>query len=125
MSDVETVNTQYFIRKNPVEAILGEDSLVSRWGGEIERDNFTIRFLARRGSNKGAQIAYGKNMLGLEIKRDMDTVATRIMPVGRDGLLLPEKYVDSPLINNYVFPRVITVNLRYWCRRRNDGGTSL
>src|SRR5690606_23878200 len=40
------------------------------------------------------------------VKRDMDTVVTRIMPVGRDGILLPEKYVDSPLIDNYVYPRV-------------------
>ena len=106
MSDIETINTQYFIRKNPVEAILGEDSLVTRWGGEIVRDNFTIKLLNSRGQKKGAKIAYGKNLLGLEIKRDMDTVITRIMPVGRDGLTLPEKYVDSPLINNYVFPRI-------------------
>lgn len=106
MSDIDTLNTQYYIRKNPVEAMLGTDSLVTRWNGEIVRDNYTIKLLSSRGQNKGAQIAYKKNMLGLEVKRDMDTVITRIMPIGRDGLLLPEKYVDSPLIGNYIFPHI-------------------
>ncbi|PNT94140.1 phage tail spike protein [Clostridium thermosuccinogenes] len=106
MSDVQTINTQYFVRVNPVEAILGKDGLVNKWGGEIVRDNFVIKLLNSRGQDKGAQIVYGKNMLGLEVQRNMDTVITRLMPVGRDELLLPEKYVDSPLINRYAFPRV-------------------
>lgn len=105
-SDIETINTQYYIRKNPVEAILGEDSLVTRWNGELERDNFTIRLLKQRGQDKGTQIAYGKNMLGLEVKRNMDTVITRLMPMGREELLLPEKYIDSSLIGNYVHPYI-------------------
>ena len=106
MSDIDTLSTQYYIRKNPVEAMLGTDSLVTRWNGELVRDNFTVKLLSSRGTNKGAQIAYGKNILGLEVERDMDTVITRIMPIGRDGLLLPEKYIDSPFINNYAFPRI-------------------
>lgn len=105
-SDIERINTQYYIRKNPVEAILGEDSLVTRWNGELERDNFTIKLLKQRGQDKGTQITYGKNMLGLEIKRNMDTVITRLMPMGREELLLPEKYVDSPLIGNYIHPYI-------------------
>ena len=105
-SDIDTINTRYFIRTNPVDAILGPDGIAERWGGELVRDNFTIKLLKQRGSNKGAKIVYGKNLLGLEVKRDMDTVVTRIMPIGRDELLLPEKYVDSPLIGNYVYPRV-------------------
>ncbi len=109
VSDVSTIATQYFIRKNPVEAILGADSLSTRWGGELVRDNFIIKLLRVRGANKGAKIAYGKNLLGLEVERDMDSLATRIMPVGKDGLLLPEKYIDSPLINNYAHPFIKTV----------------
>lgn len=110
MSDIDSLNTQYFIRKNPVEAMLGEDSLVTRWNGELVRDNYTIKLLASRGTNKGAHIAYGKNLLGLEVQKNMDSVITRIMPVGTNGLLLPEKYVDSPLISNYVFPKINTIN---------------
>ena len=34
---------------------------------------------------------------------------TRIMPIGYDGLLLPEKFIDSPLINNYPTPRITKV----------------
>ena len=109
MSDISGLNTQYYIRKNPVEAMLGPDSLVTRWGGELDRDNFNIRLLRAKGKDKGSQITYGKNMLGLEVTRDMDTVITRIMPQGRDELLLPEMYVDSPLINNYTFPRIAKI----------------
>lgn len=106
MSDIERLNTQYYIRKNPVEAMLGADSLVSRWGGELVRDNFQIRLLSKMGDNKGAQIAYGKNMLGLDVTKNMDTVMTRIMPLGTNELTLPEKYIDSPLIENYTFPYI-------------------
>lgn len=110
ISDVGTINTKYFIRKNPVEAILGDDGLIANWGGEIERDNHIIRITKNRGSNKGAQIAYGKNLMGLEVERDIDQLATRIMPVGNDELMLPEKYIDSPLISNYSKPYIKTVD---------------
>ena len=110
-SDITTLNTQYYIRTNPVEALLGADSMTTRWNGELERDNFNIRMWSSRGSNKGAHIAYGKNLQGLEIKRNMDSVTTRIMPVGSEALMLPEKYVESPLINNYAYPRIKKVNV--------------
>lgn len=111
MSDVGTISTRYFERVNPVEAILGDDGLIARWGGEIVRDNHYIRVYRNRGSNKGSQIAYGKNLNGLQVSRDMDELATRIMPVAKDGLLLPEKYIDSPLINNYNQPYIKEVKV--------------
>src|SRR5690625_3638432 len=61
--DVEKTNTQYFIRRNVVDSILGADGLVSRWGGEIDRDNYLIRFLKRLGANRKVKIYYGKNLL--------------------------------------------------------------
>lgn len=110
-SDITGTNTAYFIRKNPVEAILGPDGLCERWNAELERDNFQIRLWEARGEDKGAHIVYGKNLLGIEIDSNYDDIATRLMPVGAEELTLPEKYVDSPLINNYTFPRVKTVRL--------------
>ena len=41
----------------------------------------------------------------------MDSVATRIMPVGNEELILPEKYIDSPLINNYNQPYIKKVEI--------------
>lgn len=86
------------VRVNPLGAILDssrENSFVSRWGGEIQRDGFNISMLERVGENRGVKVQYGKNLVGYERKIDSSDVATRIMPIGFDGLRLPEKYVDS------------------------------
>ena len=108
MSDIETIANSRVVRKNPVEAIMSDDdnSFFSRWGGEIARDNFDIRINRKRGSDKGVSIAYGKNLIGIEEDISLDSVTTRIVPIGFDGLMLPEKYVDSPLLLNYDRPKI-------------------
>ncbi|MDK6474588.1 phage tail spike protein, partial [Aerococcus urinae] len=47
-----------------------------------------------------------KDLTGFESAIDFSTVVTRILPVGYDGLLLPELYVDSPKLGDYVVPRI-------------------
>ncbi|MDK7699075.1 phage tail spike protein [Cutibacterium avidum] len=47
-----------------------------------------------------------KNLTGYQSTIDFSTVVTRILPVGYDGLLLPELYVDSPKLSAYVTPRI-------------------
>ncbi len=76
------------------------------WGGELQRDNFTIRMLKQRGSDKGFKIKYRKNLTGLEFTKDDSNVITRLRPIGYNGILLPEKYIDSPLIGNYPHPKI-------------------
>lgn len=108
MSDIEHIDTAYYQAKNPVEAILGTDdqSFVNRWGGEIVRDNFTVKMLQARGMDRDVLVSYGKNIVGIEEDINLDGIITRIYPVGKDGLILPEKYIDSPYINNYPYPKV-------------------
>ena len=107
VSDVLDLNTKQFIRKNPVDAIMNTtDSIISTWGGELIRDNFTIQYLEARGLDRGFLIAYAKNIQGIEETLDTDGVCTRLMPIGKDGLLLPEKYIDSPYINNFPNPKI-------------------
>jgi len=105
-SDVTAIATQYFVRKNPVEAIMGADGIINTWSGELVRDNFSIRLLQSRGLNRGVLIAYGKNIEGIEEDLDIDGICTRLMPIGKDGLLLPEKYIDSQYINNFAHPKI-------------------
>ncbi len=94
-----------YVRKNIIEAIYNADNaLLTKFGGEIEINNFNIKIHEKRGSNLGLEIREGKNLSGLSFQLDFSNVATRIMPQGKDELLLSEKYVDSPLINNYAFP---------------------
>ena len=104
--DVASSNTHYYVRKNVIESIMGSEGIISIWGGEIVRDNYNISLLQQRGADRGVLVQYAKNIEGIEETLDIDGITTRIMPVGKDGLLLPEKYVDSPYINNFSHPKI-------------------
>lgn len=108
-SNMTTVNNVRLVRLNPVEVLLDSDldnGYQARFGGEIVRDNYSISMLAHRGSDNGVQIRDKKNLTGYKSDLDYSSIVTRIMPEGYDGLFLPEKYVDSPLINSYVSPKI-------------------
>lgn len=106
IGDVAGSNTRYFIRKNVVEAIMGSEGIINTWGGEIERDNFVIKYKQARGLDRGVHVRYGKNIIGIEETINLDGVCTRMLPIGKDGLMLPERYIDSPYINNYPHPKI-------------------
>ncbi|MCM3511636.1 phage tail spike protein [Carnobacterium inhibens] len=108
-SDILNTANSRVVRKNPVEFLLNsnlDNSFVNRWGGHIIRNGFNISMNQSYGSNKGYTIRHKKDLIGYEAVIDESTVVTRIRPVGYDGLLLPEMFVDSPLINNYPEPRI-------------------
>lgn len=116
ISDITTKATAYYIRKNALEAIAGEDnSFIERWGGEIIYNNHEIIINERAGGDYGMQILYGKNIPtdGLIESVDMEGVATRIIPKAYNGYILPGNapWVDSPLINSY--PTVMTKVVEY------------
>ncbi|MGU7996522.1 phage tail spike protein [Streptococcus suis] len=113
-SDISTVAGSRVVRKNCVEILLNtslDNSFVNRFGGEILRDNFKVYFNRAIGENRGFKIRHKKNLKGYTANIDDKTVITRIMPIGFDGLLLPEKYVDSPRISDYPFPRIGKVDV--------------
>ena len=96
--------------ENVVENIMGQAGIIALYGGELVRDNFDIKLLKARGSDKGVLISYGKNIRGIEEKLDLDSVATRldVTAIVQNGLkiTLPERYIDSPYINNYSHPKI-------------------
>lgn len=118
-SDVTGSQTYTIDKQNPVEAIMGEDGVISRYGGELERNNFIINLHQSRGLDRDVLISYGKNIVGIEETLDMDNVVTRLMPVGKDGLLLTAKYLDSSKINNYPHPIIKKVDFSD-CETQND-----
>ncbi|MDK7733154.1 phage tail spike protein [Propionimicrobium lymphophilum] len=108
-SDTNTHASARIVRQPLAAAILdtkADNSFVSRWGGELAFDNWHIHHAPRRGRDAGVVIRDRKNLTGYESALDYTTVITRILPVGYDGLLLPELYVDSPRIGDYVAPRI-------------------
>ncbi|WP_367899812.1 phage tail spike protein [Bacillus pseudomycoides] len=115
-SDIPSIASARIVRKNPVEAILDDsqdNSFINRWGGELKRDNFDVKMLKNRGMDRGVVIQHKKNLLGYEGDVDWKRPVTRIMPKGFDGLLLPEKYVDSPLINKYPHPKIAVIEFSH------------
>ncbi|WP_455936741.1 phage tail spike protein, partial [Gemella morbillorum] len=103
VSNISKLRNSRLVRKNTLEAIMGDkdNSLLSRWGGELYRDNFRINWLEKIGNDKGVTIKYAKNLTGIEYKIDLSHLVTHFIPKGFDGLLLPEKYVVSPLAEKY------------------------
>jgi len=102
-SDITTIATARYVRRNPVECLIGDidNSFINVWGGELERDNFTIKMLESRGQDTGYKIISRKNLTGIEVNTDYSNIITKIMPQGYNGLLLPEKYVESSHISEY------------------------
>ncbi|MFR1316355.1 MAG: phage tail spike protein [Clostridium perfringens] len=110
-SNITERNNAYYIRKNPVEAILTEEnSIINLYKGELLRDKFKIVFNDSIGKDNNVIIEYRKNLLGLEKDEDISQVVTRVIPTGltaKDSVvMLDEVYVDSSLINNYINPVV-------------------
>jgi phage minor structural protein len=111
-SDLTTTASEVkFENINPVEAILGEDGLVDKYGAELARDWFDVFLVTRVGSDTDVQIREGKNLLGISYDVDVTDVVTRIMPTGetKDGklLYLDELFMDSPRIGDYPHPKWI------------------
>lgn len=65
-----------------VRACLGgsEGSMISKWHGEYEWDNFTVKFHTHRGQKTGVVIEYGKNLTALEQDEDNSGVYTQLLP---------------------------------------------
>lgn len=90
VSDIPTLSTAYYIRKNALEAINGseDNSMLNRWGGEVEYDNFTIRVMQRLGSDtQKVVVRPGKNLLrdGLHYSVDDTNAINRIIPLSYNG----------------------------------------
>lgn len=102
ISDIQTLNTCRIVRKSFEEAI---STVLERWGGHLVRDNFNIAIRSEIGEDNGVTLRYGKNIQDIQVKEDWNDVVTKILPVGKDGLLLDDKYITtsdlSPNEDNY------------------------
>ena len=100
-SDIEKINTAYYMKMNVYQAIYDCDqSFINRWGGETLRRGYTVSINNRIGADRGVQIRSRKNLTGYEAKTDIDNVCTRIKPTGFDGITI-DGYIDSLLIKKY------------------------
>lgn len=92
ISDITTLNSYRCVRKSLYEAI---QTILERWGGHLVRNNFSIGIRANIGQDNGVTVRYAKNLKEINVEYNWDNVCTKVMPVGKDGLLLDELYVYS------------------------------
>lgn len=116
-SDIDTETKVNLERQQTSDCIQGvRGSMLDSFGGEIKRDMYRFEFHKQRGRDNGVLIAFQKNMTGIDVKLDIDSVATRIFPYAQgenegDIIILPERFIDSPYINNYddILIRVVEI----------------
>lgn len=104
-SDIISTNTFRCVRKSLAECI---NTVLERWGGHLRRDNWNISILASIGVDNGITIQYKKNLEELTATYDWSGVCTKVLPVGKDGILLDELYVYSSI--QYDIPYTKTVS---------------
>lgn len=113
-SNIKKQNTSYFIQKNFMEALNGNDenSFINRWGGEIAYNNFKITVNEKIGTDNGARAEFGYNLTGIKEHIDMTEVATRLIPTSYNGYTLPDnEVIDSVNIDKY--PIIYTKIINY------------
>ena len=91
-SNITKIASYRCVRRSLFEALQG---VIERWGGHLYRDNFNVQVLDSIGTDNGIEIRYGKNLQEINATYNWENVITKINPVGRDGLLLPETYLYS------------------------------
>ena len=94
LSNINTINSYRCVRKSLYEAI---KVVLERWGGHLVRDNWTIKIMDTIGQDNGVTIRYAKNLKNISASYNWDDVVTKLLPVGKDGILLNELDPDASL----------------------------
>ena len=111
LSDVNSTNSFRCVRKSLYEAI---NVVLERWGGHLVRDNFNIKIKNEIGQDNGVVVRYGKNLKNITCETNWDNVVTKLMPVGKDGLLLnnlddtASVYVTSDIQYDIPFTKTVS-----------------
>ena len=85
LSDILIQNSYTCVRQSLYEAI---QALIEIWGGHLVRDNFKIEIRNSIGQDNGVTVQYKKNLKEISCEENWDNVVTKILPVGKDGILL-------------------------------------
>ena len=93
-SNITSINSYRCVRRSLWETI---GVVIERWGGHLVRDNFQISVNDTIGQDNGVTIRYAKNLKDIKAIYNWNDVVTKLMPVGKDGLLLDQIYLYSDI----------------------------
>lgn len=110
-SNITTVGSYRCVRKSLFEAL---EVVRERWGGHLVRNNFSIGLNQDIGTDTGVVIRYRKNLKEISCEENWDDVVTKLLPVGKDGILLnelePDRSVYLSSAQSYSVPYTKTVS---------------
>lgn len=112
ISDIQTISSYRCVRTSLYDAIMGK--VLERWGGHIDPDFWEIGVRAQIGQDNGVTVRYAKNLKDITVQYDWENVVTKLLPVGKNGILLNAQdptasiYVESSI--QYDMPYVKTVS---------------
>lgn len=113
LSNITSLNSFRCVRKSLYEAIL---VVLERWGGHLVRDNWTIQIKDNIGLDNGVVVRYAKNLKNISASYDWEGVVTKLLPVGKDGILLnavdpnASLYVTSGTQYDIPFTKTLSFN---------------
>lgn len=103
-SNITSIHSYRCVRKSLYEAW---QLLIERWGGHLVRDNFNVSIMSSIGQDNGVVVRYAKNLKDITATYDWKDVATKLLPVGKDGLLLPDTYVYGSIEYDIPYTKVV------------------
>ena len=107
VSDIAEVNSYRCVRTSLYDAF---SMVLERWGGHFVRDNYRFGIMSTIGRDNGVTVRYKKNLKEMTCTTNWDNVVTKLMPVGKDGLLLDEVYLYSKTQYDIPFTKVVSFN---------------
>ena len=107
LSDVTSINTYRCVRTPLYDAI---NVVLERWGGHLVRDNFNIQIRSQIGQDNGVIVRYAKNLKDITCEENWDNVVTKLLPVGKDGLLIDGLYMSSPIQYDIPYTKTVSFN---------------
>lgn len=106
-SDIAMVDSYRCVRTSLYDAF---STVLERWGGHFVRDNYRFGIMSTIGRDNGVTVRYKKNLKEMTCTANWDNVVTKLMPVGKDGLLLDEVYLYSKTQYDIPFTKVVSFN---------------
>lgn len=86
-SDLLKIDSFRCVRKSLYESW---QTVIEKWGGHIVRDNWIVGVMEEIGQDNGIIIQYKKNLKDITCQYNWNNVVTKLLPVGKDGILLNE-----------------------------------
>lgn len=102
-SDDVTVNCTF--TNTTLSAVF--ESLAELTGGFLKTEASTINLLQSLGKTHSQELRYGSNIKSFKKIEDWSNVCTKIMPIGNDGIMLDEIYLESETQYETPYTRIV------------------